>query len=179
VALQKTIRVETVAVVGSSASALYYLYFHTTASGTILTGIHVNDFFVSLSCFSETYKFKLELASIWEISNLGKSHFCVGIIIEHDLIDRHIFLLQMALIDKILEQFKMIDCNPVSTPIESGLILLQHSDTSLTWEEEMEIQQLPYHCLVSLLMYLAIGMWPNLALAIQKIRQFMVPPSVL
>jgi len=132
VALQKTIRVETVAVVRSSASALYYLYFHTTASGTILTGIHVNDFFVSLSCFSETYKFKLELASIWEISNLGKSHFCVGIIIEHDLIDRHIFLLQMALIDKILEQFKMIDCNPVSTPIESGLILLQHSDTSLT-----------------------------------------------
>jgi hypothetical protein len=151
----------------------YCLYFRTTASGTILTGIHVDDFFVGSSCSSETSKFKLELSSIWEISDLGESCFCVGIAIKRNLINHHIFLSQTALIDKILEQFKMIDCNPVSTPMESGLTLLQHSDVALMQEEELEVQQLPYCRLVGLLMYLAIGTRPDLALAIQKLTQFM------
>jgi len=67
----------------------------------------------------------------------------------------------------------MIDCNPVSTPMESGLVLSRHSDVALTREEELEVQQLPYRRLVGLLMYLAIGTRPDLALAIQKLTQFM------
>jgi hypothetical protein len=135
----------------------YCLYFCTTTSGTILTGIHVDDFFVGSSCSSETSKFKLELGSIWEISDLGESRFCVGIAIERNLVNHHIFLSQTALIDKILEQFKMVDCNPVSTPMESGLTLSRQSDATLTHEEELEIRDHPYRHLVGLLMYLAIG----------------------
>jgi hypothetical protein len=75
---------------------------------------------------------------------LGEAKFCVGVTIEHDLIDHHIYLSQTALIDKILEQFNMIDCNPVSTPMESGLVLSCHSDIILMAEPEQELQDLPY-----------------------------------
>jgi hypothetical protein len=51
---------------------------------------------------------------------------------------------QTALIDKILTSFNMVDCNPVSTPIEAGLILSHQSNTVLTRQEEIELLNLPY-----------------------------------
>ena len=67
----------------------------------------------------------------------------------------------------------MVDCNPVSTPTESGLVLSRHSDVSLTREEELELLELPYRRLIGLLMYLAIATRPDIALAMQKLTQFL------
>ena len=68
--------------------------------------------------------------------------------------------------------FNMVDCNPVSTPMESGLVLTHHTDT-LTCQEELDLQDLPYHRLVGLLMYLTIATQPDIAFAICKLSQFM------
>jgi len=151
----------------------YCLYIHMTASGTVLTGIHVDDFLNAISCSSEAAKFKLELASIWEISDLGEARFCVGIALERDLANHFIYLSQTTLINKILEQFNMTDCNLILTPMEAGLILSRYSNAVLTCEEELELQHLPYRRLVGLLMYLAIGTHPDISLAVQKLSQFM------
>jgi hypothetical protein len=69
--------------------------------------------------------------------------------------------------------FNMVDCNPVSTPTESGLVLSRHSDVSLTREEELELLELPYRRLIGLLMYLAIATRPDIALAMQKLARFL------
>src|SRR5882762_2116861 len=151
----------------------YCLYFRQTEAGTLLTGIHIDDFFLAASCLIQAANFKKQLASIWEISDLGEATFCIGIAIERDLVNHHIYLSQTALIDKILSSFNMIDCNPVSTPMESGLVLSRHSDIVLTHEEELELQDIPYRRLVGLLMYLAIATRPDNSLAIQKLSQFM------
>ena len=151
----------------------YCLYFRQTEEGILLTGIHVDDFFLAASCLILAADFKKQLASIWEISDLGEATFCIGIAIERDLVNHHIYLSQTALIDKILSSFNMVDCNPVSTPMESGLVLSRHSDITLTPEEELELQDIPYRRLVGLLMYLAIATRPDISLAIQKLSQFM------
>jgi hypothetical protein len=104
----------------------YCLYFCKTATAIILSGIHINDFFVTTSSSSESSKFKCQISSIWEISDLGKSQFCIGITIECDLTNHHIYLSQTTLIDKVLKQFNMTDCNLVSTPMESGLVLFHY-----------------------------------------------------
>jgi hypothetical protein len=57
--------------------------------------------------------------------------------------------------------------------MESGLILSHHSDTPPSREEELELTQLPYHRLVGLLMYLAIGTHPDIALTVCKLSQFL------
>src|SRR5882762_1424188 len=151
----------------------YCLYFRQTEEGILLTGIHVDDFFLAASCLILAANFKKQLALIWEISDLGEATFCIGIAIERDLVNHHIYLSQTALINKILSSFNMIDCNPVSTPMESGLVLSRHSDIVLTHEEELELQDIPYRRLVGLLMYLAIATRPDISLAIQKLSQFM------
>jgi hypothetical protein len=117
--------------------------------------------------------FKHQITSIWEISDLGKAKFCVGIAIEHDLVNHHIYLSQTALINKILTSFNMVDCNPISTPMEAGLVLSCQSNTVPTRQEEIELLDLPYRRLISLLMYLAIATRPDIALTVQKLSQFM------
>ena len=77
-----------------------------------------------------------------------------------------------ALIDKILTSFNMVDCNPISTPMESSLVLSRQTDT-LTRQEELDLLDLPYQRLVGLLMYLAIATHPDIAFAICKLSQFM------
>jgi hypothetical protein len=151
----------------------YCLYFRTTPSGIVLTGIHVDDFLLAASSLSQAAEFKSELASIWEISDLGEAKFCVGVAIKRDLANHHVYLSQTALIDKILSSFNMTECNPVLTPMESGLALSRHDDTALSRQEELDLAKLPYRRLVGLLMYLAIATRPDVALAIQKLSQFM------
>src|SRR5882762_70887 len=73
----------------------------------------------------------------------------------------------------------MTNCNPVSTPMEAGLILSCHSDVELTHEEELELCNTPYRRLVGLLIYLAIATRPDIALAIQKLSQFMTSYRVI
>ena len=109
-------------------SCEYCLYLHETESGTILTGIHVDDFLMAISNLLKASKFKAELSSIWEIKDLREAKFYVGVAIERDLINHHIYLFQTALIDKILNQFDMTNCNPVSTPMETGLILSRYTN---------------------------------------------------
>src|SRR5258705_9704732 len=103
---------------------------------------------IAASTSSQATDFKRQIASIWEISDLGDAKFYVGIAISRNLVTKHIYLSQTALIDKILASFKMTDCNPVSMPMEAGLILSRHSDTVLTHQEELELNDLPYRRLV-------------------------------
>jgi hypothetical protein len=128
-------------------------------------------FFTATSSLAQASTFKNQLASVWEISDLGEAKFCLSIAIERDLVNQHIYLSQTALIDKILTLFNMTNCNPVSTPMEAGLSC--HSDIELTCEEELELAGIPYHHLTGLLMYLAITTHPDIALAVQKLTQFM------
>jgi hypothetical protein len=154
----------------------YCLYIRDTESGSVLTGIHVDDFFIAASDLLQISTFKAELSAIWEIKDLGEARFCVGVAIEHNLANSYIYLSQTALINKILEQFNMIDCNSVSTPMEASLVLSCHSDTPLICEEELELAQLPYHRLVGLFMYLAIATCPDIALTIASSVNFL--PSI-
>jgi hypothetical protein len=122
----------------------YCLYIRKTDTGTVLTGIHVDNFLLAPSSLLQASDFKRQIASIWDTSDLGEAKFCIGIAIEHDLANHHIYLSQTALIDKILASFDMVNCNPVSTPMQSGLVLSCQSDANLTHQEELELCDLPY-----------------------------------
>ena len=110
---------------------------------------------------------------MWKISDLGEANFCMGIVIDCDIKNHHIYLFQTALIDKTLASFGMTDCNAVTTPMETGLILSCYPETDLSREEELENAKFPYCQLIGLLMYLAIRTCPDIALAVQKLSQFL------
>jgi hypothetical protein len=151
----------------------YCIYFCKTEDGTIITGIHVDDFLAGTSSDAMAAKFKADLATLWEISDLGEAKFCVGIAIERDWASHHIYLSQTALIDRILAQFGMTDANPVSTPMEAGTILSRSPSTPVTAQEELELKAIPYRRLVGRLMYLAVATRPDISLAVTKLSQFL------
>jgi hypothetical protein len=151
----------------------YCLYYRKAPDGIVLTGIHIDDFFSAISNALEASRFKSQLASLWEISDLGEAKFCVGIAIDRDLVNRHVYLSQTSLIDRILVTFGMTNANAVATPMEAGLVLSKLASTALTPQEELELKSIPYRKLVGLLMYLAIGTRPDIALAVQKLSQFL------
>ena len=151
----------------------YCIYFRKTDDGIIITGIHVDDFLAGTSSDEAAAKFKADLATLWEISDLGEARFCVGIAIERDLANHHIYLSQTALIDRVLVQFKMSDANPVTTPMEAGIILSKFPAAPLTAQEELELKAIPYRRLIGRLMYLAVGTRPDISLAVTKLSQFL------
>lgn len=151
----------------------YCLYYRKNPNGIVLTGIHVDDFFSTISDALEATHFKSQLATLWEISDLGEAKFCIGIAIDRDLVNRHVYLLQTSLIDKILAQFGMTNANAVSTPMEAGLVLSKFLPALLTPQEELELKSIPYRKFIGLLMYLAIGTRPDITLAVQKLSQFL------
>lgn len=89
--------------------------------GKIIACVHVDDYLAAVSNDDVARRFKEELRSVWEISDLGIATFCLGIAIERDLAASHVYLSQTALIDKTLALFKMSDCKPVSTPMETTI----------------------------------------------------------
>ena len=93
----------------------FCIYYRKTASGVVLTGVHVDDFLLAASSTTASAEFRKQLRSKWEISDLGEAKFCVGICLERDRQARTISLSQVALIDKILQEFRM-DAVEYATP---------------------------------------------------------------
>lgn len=149
------------------------LYYRKSATGRILAAVHVDDYIAAVSNDLEARRFKDELRSVWEISDLGIATFCLGIAIEHDLANHFIYLSQTALIDKTLAIFKMSDSKPVLTPMENKKLLSKEPAMPLSDSDRAALKTFPYRKLVGLLMYIAIGTRPDISLAVGKLCQFL------
>ncbi len=154
-------------------SCEYCIYFRESASGSIIAGVHVDDFAIAGSSLTAISEFKHELSSVWTISDLGESKFCIGIAISRDHASRVVSLSQTALIDRIIAQYGLSDAHPVSTPMEAGLHLSRTARNALSQEELSDISKVPYRPLIGCLMYLAIGTRPDIAFAVQQLSQFL------
>ncbi|OBZ67852.1 Retrovirus-related Pol polyprotein from transposon TNT 1-94 [Grifola frondosa] len=94
----------------------YCVYVRVTDAGTVLAGVHVDDFILTASSSSLMADVKSDLRRVWTISDLGDARFCVGIAIDRDRTNRSIALSQTALIDKVITQFNMSSAHTASTP---------------------------------------------------------------
>lgn len=146
-------------------------YCHNEKDILIIT-VHVDDFMMAGSCRAVIRAFKEQVGSVWKFSDLGTTHFCVGITIMHNCSSQLIHLSQSALIDHIIATFRLSNAHPVSTPMEPGLKLSCLIGPS-TAEEQQLMDHTPYRSLVGSLMYLAIGTRPDIAFAMHKLCQYL------
>jgi hypothetical protein len=73
--------------------------------------------------------FKVQMWTMWTISNLGDVHLVVGIAVEWDCPNHTVMLSQTALIDYIILQFGQVATSPLRMPMAPGL-KLHHLDSS-------------------------------------------------
>ena len=76
----------------------------------------------------------------------------------------------------MLSQFKLTECNQVSTPMDPG-VQLSKLLCPTTKEETEEMDKVPYMNAVGALMYLAIGTRPDIAYSVAKLAQFNTNPG--
>jgi len=153
------------------------VYYRVNALGTVLSAVHVDNFLIVSSLPKASQSFKEELKSLWTISDLGEACFCMGIAISHDRANRLVSISQTALIDRIIQQFGQADTDPISTPMDpsvaKSLTCPSPSDPPLSDSDSHELACIPYHSLVSSLMYLAIGTWPDILFAVARLCQYL------
>ena len=99
------------------------VYQHQSATGTVIFAIYVDDFISATSSPEENEAFKAQLSLKWEISALGPAKFALGIAITCDTSLHTVTISQGALIDCIVEKFRLFDAHPVDTPMVAGLQL--------------------------------------------------------
>jgi len=82
---------------------------------------------------------------------------------------------QERYIKTILELFNMSNCNPVSTPAEKGLQLMEVSDE----EHQKCVQQnFPYRSAIGSLIYPMVATRPDISWTVSKLSQFLEKPGM-
>jgi Reverse transcriptase (RNA-dependent DNA polymerase) len=99
------------------------VYQRRSTTRTIIFAVHVDDIISIASSTLENERFKKELKTYWEISNLGPIKFTLGIAVSRNPEMGTIHLSQTALIQQIIEQFNQQDAHPVAVPMVAGLQL--------------------------------------------------------
>ena len=79
--------------------------------------VYIDDMAVSGPNGHYIVLFKELLGNDFEITDLGKLKFMLGILITQDRHNRLIYLNQSAYISQILTRFRLQDATPVSTPL--------------------------------------------------------------
>ena len=150
------------------------VYRRLSDTGITIFALHVDDIICASSSVSETDRFRKELLSRWEISDLGPAKFALGIAITRDTSSKTVALSQSAFIDRILAHFGQTDSHPCDTPIVPGLKLQRPENISpidpkiLAWMERT-----PYRELVGSLNYLAVATRPDISFAVGHLASFL------
>jgi hypothetical protein len=143
------------------------LFFkHRKGRLTVLI-IYVDDMVITGDDLEEIDRLQQQLASEFEMKDLGNLKYFLGIEVARGR--DGIFLCQRKYVLDLLAETGMLDCKPISTPIEQNHHLAEYPDQTPT-------NQSRYQRLVGRLIYLSHTR-PDVAYAVSVVSQFMHNPS--
>ncbi|KAK2410302.1 hypothetical protein QL285_045673 [Trifolium repens] len=112
----------------------------------------------------------------FEMKDLGKTKFCLGLQIEH--LNNGIFVHQEAYIAKMLKRFYMDKCHPLSTPmIVRSLDVKKDPFRPREEDEELLGPEVPYLSAIGALMYLANYTRPDIAFSVNLLSRYSSSPT--
>ena len=116
------------------------------------------------------------LKNKFEMIDLGKTKFCLGLQIEH--LPNGIHIHRSTYTENVLKQFLMDKAHPLNTPMASGSVGVK-KDHFCPREDDEEIfcPQVPYLSAIGALMYLANCTQPNKAFSINLLARYSSTPT--
>ena len=147
------------------------IYKSDVGGDTFFIGVYVDDIVLTGKNEAGIQEVKKMLASRFDIKDLGRLTYFLGMSVIQDQDNHTTWMGQPAYIKKLLEKQKMSDSKPVSTPVDPGSHLLK------TTEDEEALEQQSYQSLVGSLMYLSICTRPDLAYAVNTLARFSSKPN--
>lgn len=145
------------------------VYVRRGSKDVLLIGVYVDDLLVTGNSVETIEKFKQEMNEQFEMNNLGKLSYYLGIEVKQG--SDYVELKQTGYAKKILEKAGMSGCNPTKYPMDPK----EH----LTKDEGGElVDPTEYKSLVGGLRYL-VHTRPDIAYSVGIVSRFMEKPSVV
>jgi hypothetical protein len=145
------------------------VYTRGTGKTRLILGVYVDDLIVTGGEPKEIAVFKKQMTSEFDMSDLGKLSFYLGIEVEQQT--DCMTIKQTGYAKKVLSRFGMENCNPTKVPISPGTVL--HDD-----KEGRPVDATEYRRVVGCLRYL-LHTRPDLAFSVGMASRFMERPTVM
>lgn len=138
---------------------------------SLLVAVYVDDLLIFGKNKHQIQNLKEKLHKRFQMTDLGPAHLYLGMQIARNRSTHTLYLDQKKYIQIVLERFNMTNCNPVSTPMETGLKLTHRSDKA----SAKEINE--YQKLMGCLEYAAMATRPDITFPVHKLAQFASNPD--
>ncbi|GAB2295854.1 hypothetical protein Dimus_038384 [Dionaea muscipula] len=146
----------------------YALYVKHEGSLLLMLCVYVDDILITGSATNQIEEFKRVLTQQFEMTDLGEMSYYLGIRVEQA--PDGIFLSQQSYINKVLHQFHMFHCKPVSTPLSVGVKIGKAGNGE-------SVDGSMYRSLVGSLRYITCTR-PDIVYAVGLVCRFMDSPTV-
>ena len=151
------------------------VFIKRTSSGFAIVAVYVDDMNIigTLSEIQETANY---LKSEFEMKDLGKTRYCLGLELEHRACG--ILIHQSAYVQKMLRRFDMDKVGPVNTPM-IGRSLDINKDPFRPKDEDEEVlgPEIPYLSAIGALLYLAQCTRPDISFSVNLLARFSSAPT--
>ena len=133
----------------------------------MVVGVYVDDLVIIGASYEDIKKFKMEMADVFRMSDLGLLRYYLGIEVRQTAAG--ITIRQGAYAAKILEKSGMAGCNPCQVPMAPRLKLSKRS-------EEPLVDATSYRSIVGSLRYL-VNTHPDFAFSVGYVSRFLEEPQ--
>ncbi|GJU24120.1 copia protein [Tanacetum coccineum] len=146
-----------------------------TTSGFVIIAVYVDDLNI-ISTNKEINEVIIHLKKEFEMKDLGKTKYCLGLQIEH--MPNGILVHQSNYTKKVLKHFSMDKAKSLSTPMV-GRSLNVDNDPFRPCEEDEDIlgPEIPYLNAIGALMYITNCTRPDISFAVNLLARFSSSPT--
>nr|XP_020149609.1 uncharacterized mitochondrial protein AtMg00810-like [Aegilops tauschii subsp. strangulata] len=134
------------------------LFVLQSGDGAAYLLLYVDDIVLAASSSTLLHRLQQQLSAEFSMKDLGPLHYFMGIAVTRDA--RGFFLSQRGYAEELLERANMVECKPVSTPVDTHSKLSATDGSPVTDASE-------YHSLVGALQYLMMTR-PDIAYVVQQ-----------
>ena len=151
------------------------VFIKKTTSGYVIIAVYVDDLNL-IGTQKEINEAIALLKNEFEMKDLGKTKYCLGLQIEH--MHNGILVHQSTYTEKLLKRFNMDKANPLSTPMVVRSLNVDN-DPFRPCEDNEEIlgPEVPYLSAIGALMYLTNCTRPDISFAVNLLARFSSSPT--
>jgi len=147
------------------------VFFRCNGHELVTVLVHVDDCTIAALSIQLINDFKAKISKHVGITNLGKLHWLLGMEVICNQDQHTIHLSQEYYIISILHWFNFDELKPTSTPMQTRLILSM-SQIPKTMAKWAQMCDMPYCEAVRLLMYVALGICPDITYGIKTLSHY-------
>ncbi|KAG8929142.1 hypothetical protein FRC01_004803, partial [Tulasnella sp. 417] len=154
------------------STADFSVYVGRQGKDTTILVTHVDDMAITGSNTRKKNEVKEYIKENYDVEDMGKLSYYLGISWDYDRDARTIFAHQKKFALEVLEHFDMLVCNDSEVPVSAGQQFTIEDSPVENSDEQQQMAKVPYLEAIGSLMYLMLGTRPDLAYAIGKLSRF-------